>query len=249
MNATDGQTILTICISALIFFSLGGLAGWLVSLLRVPRTSAKKAPSQPARQAQPTAAPIRSAAENPPDAAKIELARVYQRPEDDQVFLEVNGKPLNTPADVQKTQRTWLVLTAEAIYRLLGAPSQAGPAQPSQPAAGLPPIEWQPSPIQDLPKPSMKPSDVLIRAAQAGQPRLDQPKSLVEQIDAVLQEMLAQSPLPAGEVHLSENAALGLEVRLGNRRYDGIEAVPDANVRTIIRAAIAEWQRRAQHPS
>lgn len=237
MNTVDGQTILTICLSALIFFSLGSLAGWLMSLLRAPKKTSTASNQSTSTQ---------STAETSSNMEKIELARIYRRREDDQVVLEANGRPLHTPADIHPDERTWLVLTTETIYRLLEqVPAPAEPTPSSQPTAAAPRIGWQPAQPQETRNPSMNPADVLIRAAQAGQAKPSQPKSLVEQIDEVLQEMLAQSPLPAGEIHLAENADLGLEVRLGSQYYDGIEAVPDENARQIIRAAIAEWQRRS----
>lgn len=241
MNGIDGQIFLIIAFSAAIFFTLGGLAGYLVSLLRAPHQTPKQNPVENTTATQDE----KSASSNP---RNIELARIYRRSEDDQVFLETNGKPLKPPVDVRADERAWLVLTAEAIYQLLGQDStQTQKLPPVPPAApALPPIEWQPETPVEFEKPSMNPADVIIRAAQAGQPRLDQPKSLVEQIDAVLQEILEGSPLPAGEIHLAETASLGLEVRVGKQRYDGIEAVPDAQVRQVIRSAIAEWQRRAQ---
>lgn len=240
MNAVNGDIFLTICISAPVFFILGGLAGWLVSLLRNPKPQLEM-PQPPPEEPSP-GTPYSS----PPftDPEKIELARIYQQRADNQVFLEANGRLLRTPADVPPSERTSLVLAAEAIYRLLGQSSpRPEPKQPS--STSLPPIEWKPAPPTKIQKPSMNPADVLVRAVQAGQPRLDQPRSLVEQIDEVLQEMLAQSPLPAGKVHLSENESLGLEVRVNNQRYEGLDAVPDEAVRQIVRAAIAEWQRRS----
>ena len=241
MNGIDGQIFLIIAFSAAIFFTLGGLAGYLVSMLRTPHQSPKQNPVE-------NTAATKDKKGTSSDPGNIELARIYRRNEDDQVFLETNGKPLKTPVDVHAEERTWLVLTAEAIYQLLGQePTRDQHPLPGEPAASaLPPIEWTPETPVEFEKPSMNPADVIIRAAQAGQPRLDQPKSLVEQIDGVLQEILEGSPLPAGEIHLAETASLGLEVRVGKQRYDGIEAVPDAQVRQIIRSAIAEWQRRAQ---
>ncbi|MCU0484796.1 MAG: hypothetical protein MUC85_01675 [Anaerolineales bacterium] len=243
MNLTSGQIFVFIAFSAAIFFTLGILAGYLVSLLRSPRQPSKPKPIEKVPATRDTQS-------TPVQPGEIELARIYRRIEDDQVFLKAEGRLLKTPADVNTTERTWLVLAAEAIYHLLSQKTpQAQKTPPAAPAASPPPaIDWSPAIPVEFEKPSMNPADVIIRAAQAGQPRAEPPKSLVEQIDGVLQEILQQSPLPVGEIHLAENADLGLEVRVGSQRYDGIEAVPDAQVRQAIRNAIAEWQKRAQQP-
>lgn len=78
--------------------------------------------------------------------------------------------------------------------------------------------------------------------AQKPVPRL----SIVEQIDEVLQEMLGASELAGRAIRLAEDPASGVVVRVGAEQYGDIDAVPDPEVRAIIRKAVAEWEQRAE---
>ncbi len=253
MNIVEGQNLVVLVVAALIFFGLGSLAGWLVSQLR---TDSPEKKDQPAATDTPQAGePIPPPSPGVPE--KIELARIYRQRSEREIVLEANGRALKTPADVSDAERSWLVTVAKVVNLLLeakapgepttgGVPGQSTAGQIQPPTASLPPLNWQPSPPPQFQKPSMNPADILIRAVQASQVKIDHTKSLAGQIDEVLQEMLEASPLPVGEIHLADNAALGLEVSVGGVKYEGIDAVPDNSVRQVIRAAVAEWQLRSQ---
>ncbi len=68
--------------------------------------------------------------------------------------------------------------------------------------------------------------------------------SIVELIDKVLQEKLAGSPLAEKNIRLEEGSVGEVVVFVGVTRYSGIDAVPDDAIKTIIREAIAEWDKK-----
>ncbi|HMZ08022.1 MAG TPA: hypothetical protein PK078_10420 [Anaerolineales bacterium] len=68
--------------------------------------------------------------------------------------------------------------------------------------------------------------------------------SMVQQIDTVLQKRLAGTPLEKAGIRLQDSPQGGLEVYIGVQKYDAIEDVPDANIKSIIREAIAEWEKK-----
>ncbi|NTU56174.1 MAG: hypothetical protein HGA79_07985, partial [Anaerolineales bacterium] len=43
---------------------------------------------------------------------------------------------------------------------------------------------------------------------------------------------------------LMESASGGVNVYVGISKYEGLDEVPDEEVKTAIRAAIAEWEKR-----
>lgn len=67
------------------------------------------------------------------------------------------------------------------------------------------------------------------------------PGSIVEQIDRILQEKLSRTDSVQRGVRLVEGAGGAIRVYVGVSSYS-MEEVPDAEVRRIIREAVAEWE-------
>jgi hypothetical protein len=68
------------------------------------------------------------------------------------------------------------------------------------------------------------------------------PVSIVEQVDDILQELLENDPLGTQKIRLAEMPNKGVTVWIGNEYYEGINAVPDENVKQIIRQAVKKWE-------
>ena len=68
--------------------------------------------------------------------------------------------------------------------------------------------------------------------------------SIVGMIDEVLQKKLESSPLSWKKIRLEEGAVGEVVVFVGPTRYSGIDAVPDDDIKAIIREAIAEWDKK-----
>lgn len=66
--------------------------------------------------------------------------------------------------------------------------------------------------------------------------------SIVEQVDEVLQELLENNLLKGRNIRLTEMPNKGVTVWVGNEYYDGINAVPDEDVKRIIRQAVKKWE-------
>ena len=62
-------------------------------------------------------------------------------------------------------------------------------------------------------------------------------------IDDVLQKKLETSPLAARNIRLEEGSSGEVVVFVDKESYGGVDAVPYDDVKAIIRAAIAEFQR------
>ena len=66
--------------------------------------------------------------------------------------------------------------------------------------------------------------------------------SIVEQVDDILQELLESSPMAETQIRLTEMPNKGVIVWVGNEYYEGINAVPDEDVKRIIRQAVKKWE-------
>ena len=70
------------------------------------------------------------------------------------------------------------------------------------------------------------------------------PTSMVGQINAILQLRIANTKLAEQGVTMIESPSGGVFVYIGLNKFEGIDAVPDEDVKAAIRAAIAEWERK-----
>jgi hypothetical protein len=55
---------------------------------------------------------------------------------------------------------------------------------------------------------------------------------------------MAGTPLEARGVFLSQSPEGGVIVYVGLTRYNGLDDVPDAEIKAAIRAAISEWENK-----
>lgn len=132
------------------------------------------------------------------------------------------------------------------------------PASPSVPPVTSvptsPPFVAKPSSRPDLEKldqpvmkaPDLNPINVLVRAIQSDLVKIPATpsKSIAEQIDEILQEKLLDSPLAERAIRLMEMPDKSIAVMIGLTKYAGLEAVPEEEIRSLIRSSVAEWERR-----
>jgi len=125
------------------------------------------------------------------------------------------------------------------------------PKAASQAEVAPKPVPPASSPLADLPaapppqRPTLTAVNVLARALQS-EVRTPEPppRSIAVQIDEILQEMLEKSPLASRGIRLLELPNKGMVVMVGLNQYEGVEAVPEEEIRQVIRAAVAEWEQR-----
>jgi hypothetical protein len=71
-------------------------------------------------------------------------------------------------------------------------------------------------------------------------------KSIVEQINDVLQEKLEGTTFESLKIKLLEGPGGDAVVQIGSVRHAGVDAIPNPEIQAIIRAAVAEWERRSR---
>lgn len=159
--------------------------------------------------------------------------------------------------------RAWLGMGPAAAKSAPAAPpaSEAEPASQLDRAAPVsggsspwPPDELEPDPGQNLRQAVAQPARFKASARPAAQKvdptrPVEDPKappgskSIVMQIEDILQDMIAGTALDGRDIHVSEDPVRGVIVMVGPDQYEGIEAVPDHEVKAAIQAAVAAWEQ------
>jgi len=112
--------------------------------------------------------------------------------------------------------------------------------QPPEPAAALPiQTETPPKPLYTAIPRNAPPVPVETPQKSKG--------TMVEQIDAILQEVIENSDKPDRKIRLVEEPRDGVAVWVGHQQYIGVDAVPDPSVKELIRQAVKEWDRRTDN--
>lgn len=159
------------------------------------------------------------------------------RKENHTVVVEMDGKILSGTLTPDEKKRLLALLSYVRPFVEGGQPIR----QPAIKSVATPPPAFTPvSPTLN----EIKPVSILSTA----QPKkLDPEKefallSIVQQIDSVLQKNIAGTPLEDIGIRLQESPQGAVEVYIGLQKYQSIDDVPDEKIKSIIRAAISEWE-------
>ena len=153
--------------------------------------------------------------------------------------LDLDGTRVDTSA-LSSDQRKRLIEMLNFIRPWLEnkpvpAPPPVTPPSPSQPASVA--EARQSPPVAPLPAAPQPPAST----AKSDRPAAPT-NSIVGQIDSILQERLAGTPLEGRGIFLAQSPEGGVNVYVGLTRYNGVDDVPDAEIKAAIRAAISEWE-------
>jgi hypothetical protein len=179
--------------------------------------------------------------------------------------LDLDGQRVN-PISLSSDQRRRLIDMVNVIRPWLEGRAAPGPfpapaSKPSPPASQPATVEDRLSAIGSAPAPQNKPVSPPPPAPpvrQTAQPppaarpssiaKEDRPaapaNSIVGQIDSILQARLAGTHLEERGIFLTQSPEGGVNVYVGLKRYNGIDDVPDAEIKAAIRAAISEWENK-----
>jgi hypothetical protein len=198
-----------------------------------------------------------------PPSSKPEMVTVDDpgllriKDENGSFVLDLDGRRLN-PSSLSSDQRRRLIDMLSIMRPWLEG--RAAPAPAARPAT--PPSSPPPATVEDrlsafgAPQPESKPAPA-PPAQQAARPPTARPgtisiedrpvapaNSIVGQIDSILQARLAGTKLEERGVFLAQSSEGGVIVYVGLTRYNGIDEVPDPEIKSAIRAAISEWENK-----
>ncbi len=115
------------------------------------------------------------------------------------------------------------------------------PAEVVNSPQSLPPIHLTPV-YEDTSEEPVKPVEVKLDLRGKPKPAPVM-KSIVQQIDDILQEKVARSSLAETGIKLQESPQ-GVLVWVGNQSYLGVDTLPEGDAKALIHAAVKEWEKR-----
>ncbi len=226
------QPITIYLILAFVFVTIGFIAGALVALVVAEREKKQ----------------LRASGDQIPEeidrTQHTALMRLWSSA-DGKLLTELKGRVITefeqaNPEDRQELKEIaekWSAWqgTTEVVQPPAVEPAPV-PAPAPAPARIPPPPVQKPTPVKGM---STPPVPVVV-------PPLVREKSMVEEIDEILQDLADRSDQPYS-VKISHDFREGIVVWVDGARYLGVENVPDPEIQKLIRAAVAEWERRSEH--
>lgn len=213
----------TIGISIAIFF-IGYLIGLVEAAIKQKNKDKKKTRKQE-----------KELMEIPPAARQEpKLLSMHRDPSND-LILELEGETFSNKDKLAPEKRRLLVDLLVEVRPWLET-------QGSTPAPSV--AEKKPEPIRT----EAQTATAKLPPASIVSPKITpvpSDESIVSQINTVLQNRLVSSPLANQGIRLQESPSGGVCVYIGLNKYDGIDAVPDPEIQTFIRKAVAEWEEQS----
>ena len=176
---------------------------------------------------------------SPPVAQAENSLLIISLDEQGQPRLDLDGQPVDASA-LAPDQRKRLIDLMLIMRPWVEGRGASVPAVPSKPATQ--PATTASATVQPLVSRPRTAPVVATPIAKAA-PEVA-PTSMVGQIDAILQARLVGTPLANQSIRLIEWAKAGALVVVGANQYEGVGEVPEPEVQAVIRAAIAEWEKR-----
>lgn len=170
--------------------------------------------------------------------------KAWYEPKDNDLIVELNGKEYDRSADItpkQRDQINQVILKLNDWLAYIPLQKQKDDLTSTPQTTSQKPV----APETEKPRLSLNPVNLLTNALKADVPISQLPtESIVTQIDDILQEKLKNSPLSGEPIRLMEWPNIGMVVMIGLDQYESVEVVPNEEVKSLIRSAVAEWEQR-----
>jgi len=231
-------------IVAFLCLAIGYIAGLLVSSLfgtrsktedeaetpEIDKTSSIPPVTPPTGAVSATSKPMSDPARQAPPFDQTLLWR--ERP-GGPLQIDLDGKSFSKGSSLTPGQRQRLAAWVPEIQAWLGMPLSRTSIETGKGETGavsvLPDIKVGEIHPEKNPKPAQPPAQ----------------KSIVAQIDEILQDQIGGTTLAGRGIKLSEAPGQGVTVWIGLEHFQGIDAVTDAEVLSAIRHAVNTWEAQA----
>lgn len=177
-----------------------------------------------------------------------EVGRFWQD-ERGELLVEMDGKVISSPADLNTQQRQRLSKSMKQLW-LWGSGQPASTERKETQATQSmdvvsPPKFTEPDESLKSDGRRINPLNIFANALRADIPEIpEQSPSIAAQIDEIMQEMLAGTDFEQRGIRLMDLPDQGVVVMVGLDKYPDIDSVPDEDIRKVINAAVKEWEKR-----
>lgn len=234
----------------LVFLAVGGVCfGFLLGFILRGFTHRKADSDEKAETEQAQAeAPSQKKSQN---RNWVEVANLWRDGRDGQLIFQIEDQYYKRNSELTPKEREILLKVVMDFYRWLEPPSAvaSGSENPNQAAHPIDsgPVTTYAAGKNGARSVSLNPVNMLSHALETDVSVSGKSNgSMVAQVDAILQEKLQDANMQKWAVRLTEFPSKGMIVMVGLEQYEGIDEVPYERVRTIIRASVKEWERRAE---
>lgn len=148
-----------------------------------------------------------------------------------QLVLQIRGTRYRSMEPLPAAEQKFMGKLLNYLQKWLHIPT------PTPPASEAPPPE--PTPTRPQPSPAPSQPDPVEAVSTSN-------KSIVEQIDDILQEQLENSPLQDRGISLAQTLQGGMVIYVGLEKYEEIEAIPDKAIIAMIRSAVKTWEQQQE---
>lgn len=175
-----------------------------------------------------------------PKAVETGILRLG-RNEKDELWVELDGQRLKNKKKIKPEQNEVLagfVGDLSTWLDLAPLPSPESPAYEPLPAENSAFSRSFPQPRQANKKTgSIPPKEAALSAT---------PKSIVQQIDVILQKKLVGTAFSNLDIRLLEGPQGEVNVMIGAVKHLGVDAIPNSGIQELIRQAVTEWENEAR---
>jgi hypothetical protein len=235
----------TVVIVAFLCLSIGYIAGLLVSSLFGRHSKPENEADKPVIDKKSSILPVTTPTGEVPAPSKPISDPTRQVPPFDQALLwrerpggplqiDLDGKSYLKASNLTPSQRQRLAAWVPEIQAWLGIPLSRTSTEAGKRAIGTVNVLPETKVGEIRPEVNPKPT----------QPQAQ--KSIVAQIDEILQDQIGATALSGRGIRLSEAPGQGVTVWIGLEQFPGIEAVTDAEVLAAIRHAVKTWEAHAR---
>ena len=229
---------------------IGVIIGWVIGFFDSNLRASKKI-----KQAEQSAEIALTEAKDKIAQAEAKMASISAAPVtvDDPGLLRIKNENGAMTLDLDGVRANPIALFPEQRKRLIEMLNVMRPWLENKPIpAPMPTPLTAPSPLTQpmpvsvsTPSPTPQPAPSKPAPAQKKDEKLPTaPTSMVGQINAILQTRIVNTKLAEQGVTMIESPSGGVYVYVGLNKFEGIDAVPDEDVKAAVRAAISEWERK-----
>lgn len=180
-----------------------------------------------------------------PAGAPAEVLRVLRHPLTGRLIVEIAGRRYHSLAEITDADAAQgLQVTVRDLAQFAGAePAAAATAAPAAPPPQAAPPA-QPSARPALRVPSMNPFRQVLVLRELGTLEPPPPVSLAQQIDEVLQQLIAGTPFAARQLQVRTGPEDGVLFAADGAAHTELADIPDPAVQEVFREAIRRWESR-----